>query len=264
MSTILKTYFTDDLIRKIITTILGLIVFTVIYLIINRILKRVTKQKLKPQTATILQKVFKYLYYTMAVIYILGIFDIKVTALFGAAGIAGVAIGFAAQTSFSNIISGFFVLTEHSLKIGDYITVDDVSGTVDSIDMLSIKLKTPDHQMVRIPNETILKANLHNTSYFPTRRLNVTVSVSYNTDLQFALDTLATVPAKCPLVLTDPAPIIFYDSFGDSGINLILGVWLNNSDLIAVKNQVFIAIKKTFDDAGIEIPFPQIDVHTKD
>ena len=211
MSTILKTYFTDDLIRKIITTILGLIVFTVIYLIINRILKRVTKQKLKPQTATILQKVFKYLYYTLAVIYILGIFDIKVTALFGAAGIAGVAIGFAAQTSFSNIISGFFVLTEHSLKIGDYITVDDVSGTVDSIDMLSIKLKTPDHQMVRIPNETILKANLHNTSYFPTRRLNVTVSVSYNTDLQFALDTLATVPAKCPLVLTDPAPIIFYD-----------------------------------------------------
>ena len=104
-----------------------------------------------------LAKILKYSFFVLAVIYVLGIFNIKITALLGAAGIAGVAIGFAAQTSFSNIISGFFILSEKSLKIGDYITIKDVSGTVDSIDMLSVKIKTPDNQMVRVPNETIIK-----------------------------------------------------------------------------------------------------------
>ena len=127
--------------------------------------------------------------------------------------------------------------------------------------MLSVKVRTPDGKIVRIPNETIINAKLQNVSSYPTRRYDVVVSVSYNTDLRKALEVLETVPAKCPSVLADPKPIVFCTSFGASGIDLTLGVWLNNSDLLAVRNQVFVAIKETFDSAGIAIPFPQVDVH---
>ena len=143
------------------------------------------------------------------------------------------------------------------MKVGDFITVDEISGTVDTITMLSVKVKTSDGRIVRIPNETIINAKLQNVSSHPTRRFDVVVSVSYDTDLRKALEILGTIPAKYPLVLADPQPIVFCTSFGASGIDITLGVWLNNSDLLAVRNQVFVAIKETFDSAGISIPFPR-------
>lgn len=254
-------FFTPEILAKIITVVIGLGIFTLVYLLIKHIIKKFAVKKLKPQTSMIVIKVIRYTFYVLVIIYVLGIFNINLSALFGAAGIAGVAIGFASQTSMSNVISGFFVLTDHALKVGDFITVDEVSGTVDSVDMLSVKVKTPDGRMVRIPNETIINTKLQNVSSYPSRRFDVVVSVSYDTDLRKALEVLGTVPGKCSLVLTDPEPVIFCTNFGASGIDITLGVWLNNNDLFAVRNQVFVAIKESFDEAGISIPFPQVDVH---
>lgn len=263
MSESIKEIFNSEMLFNILTNVIGLTIFFVIYFIIKKIVKKIAVNKLNPHTASLLTKSVKYIFYILIIIYILGLFDIDLTALLGAAGIAGIAVGFAAQTSISNIISGFFLLTDHAVKIGDFVTIDGISGTVDSVDLISIKIKTPDNKMVRIPNETVVNTNLQNISFYPTRRLDVVVSVSYDTDLKYALDTLATVPEKCPLVLKDPEPVLFYTEFADSGINLTLGVWLNNSDLNAVRNQVFVAIKETFDEAKIEIPFPQVDIHTR-
>jgi small-conductance mechanosensitive channel len=254
-------FFTPEIIAQIVRAVIGLTIFFLIYFVVKRLIKRFVFKKLKPQTATIIMKVIRYSFFVLVVIYVLEIFNINLSALFGAAGIAGVAIGFASQTSMSNVISGFFVLTDHALKVGDFITVDEISGTVDTITMLSVKVKTSDGRIVRIPNETIINAKLQNVSSHPTRRFDVVVSVSYDTDLRKALEILGTIPAKCPLVLADPQPIVFCTSFGASGIDITLGVWLNNSDLLAVRNQVFVAIKETFDSAGISIPFPQVDVH---
>ena len=254
-------FFTPEIIAQIVTAIIGLVIFFNAYFVMTQLIKRFLSRKLKPQTALIVMKGIRYTFFVLVVIYVLEIFNINLSALFGAAGIAGVAIGFASQTSMSNVISGFFVLTDHALKVGDYITVDEISGTVDTITMLSVKVKTPDGRIVRIPNETIINAKLQNVSSYPTRRYDVVVSISYDTDLRKALEILGTVPAQCPLVLTDPQPIVFCTSFGASGIDLTLGVWLNNGDLLAVRNQVFVAIKETFDRAGISIPFPQVDVH---
>ncbi len=254
-------FFTPEIMAKIATVIAGLVIFFLVYLVIKRIAKKIGERKLKPQTAMIVIKVIRYTFYVLVVIYVLGIFNINLSALFGAAGIAGVAIGFASQTSMSNIISGFFVVTDHALKVGDFITVDEVSGTVLSIDMLSVKIKTSDGKIVRIPNETIINTKLQNVSSYPIRRYDVVVSVSYETDLRRALELLKTVPSKCPLVLADPEPVIFCTSFAASGIDITLGVWLNNSDLMEVRNQVFVAVKETFDQAGVSIPFPQMDVH---
>lgn len=254
-------FFTPEIMAQVVTAVIGLVIFSLVYFVLKHIIKKFVFKKLKPQTATIVMKVVRYTFFVLVVIYVLEIFNINLSALFGAAGIAGVAIGFASQTSMSNVISGFFVLTDQALKVGDFITVDEVSGTVESITMLSVKVKTSDGKIVRIPNETIINAKLQNVSSYPTRRYDVVVTVSYNTDLRKALEVLATVPAKCPQVLSDPKPIVFCTSFGASGIDITLGVWLNNSDLLAVRNQVFVAIKETFDSAGISIPFPQVDVH---
>ena len=99
-----------------------------------------------------------------------------------------------------------------------------------------------------------------NTSYFPKRRMCIGVSVSYDTDMNEALETLQKVPGLCKKVLKDPAPAAWFDKFDESGINLTLAVWFNSADFIQTKNEVFIGIKKAFDDAKIEIPYNKLDV----
>lgn len=175
-------------------------------------------------------------------------------------GIAGVALGFAAQTSVSNFISGLFVLGERTMKIGDYISVGGVSGTVDSIGLISIKIHNTENQLIRIPNSTIINTNFQNNNFYGERRMNFCVSVAYDTDMTKALETLRAVPELCPTVLKTPASVVWYDGFGESGINMTLAVWFAPDDLIQTKNDVFIAMKKAFDEAGIAIPFSRIDV----
>lgn len=256
-------FFTSPYFPKTVNALIAVAVFYLLYRITGKILNRIPTPKLTPQAVAAVRKGIKYLFFALAFLYILGIFGIRLNGLLGAAGIAGIAIGFAAQTSFSNIISGFFLLTEKTLKIGDYITIDDVTGTVDSIDLLSVKIHTTDNQMIRIPNETIIKSNLKNTTYFPIRRLSVSVSVSYDTSLEKAAAVLLSVPSRCPDVLQDPAPAVFWEEFGDSGIGVRLAVWLKTDKYWDVRNAVFTEIKKAFDENGIDIPFPQVDLHTK-
>lgn len=260
----ITTYFDELLspamINRLITTCIGVVVLWLVYFVVKKIIKTVASRKLKPPVVNMIVKILRYILYVLLVIYVLDVFNINLSALLGAAGIAGIAIGFAAQTTISNIISGFFIITERALKIGDFITVDDISGTVDSIDLLSVKVKTPEFQMVRIPNQTILNTNLHNTSFYPTRRINITVSVAYDTDLEKAMSILRSVSGKSDLILKDPEPFVFYDGFGSSAIDLKIAVWFKNEDLIAVKNFMYVEIKKAFDEAGIEIPFNQLVV----
>ena len=191
----------------------------------------------------------------------LGLFGINLKAIWGAAGIAGVAIGFAAQTSVSNLISGLFVLTEGSIHVGDTIIVGDVTGIVDEVKLLSIRVHTFDNQMVRIPNSTIINSNLTNNSYHNKRRWTVKVGVDYSTDMKFALETLQKAADLCPTVLKDPAPTVWFDGFDASSINLVVAVWFKPVDFLQTRNDIYIAIKKVLDDAGISIPFNQLDVH---
>lgn len=259
----ITNFVTVQSILKIIISIIFVILFFVIYKVTKKSLSKLSEEKISLQKKTFIQKICKYFLFFLSVIIILSMFGIKLSAIWGAAGVAGVALGFAAQTSVSNLISGIFVITEGSLKIGDIIVVDNITGIIDSINLLSVRIHTFDNQMVRIPNSTIINKNLVNNSYHSKRRMTISVDISYNTDMNKALETIKQVPEKCSLVLTDPAPNAWFEKFGESGITLILAVWFNKDDLINVKNQVFIAIKQVFDNAGIEIPYNKIDVYLK-
>jgi len=188
---------------------------------------------------------------------------VNLSALLGAAAIAGIAIGFAAQTSVSKLISGIFLISERPFQIGDVIQVGDITGIVMSIDLLSIKLQTFDNRFVRIPNESIIKSNVINNTRFPIRRLDVWVSVSYNSDLKKVTETLKDIASKNLNALNNPEPLIYIDKFDISGVSILFGVWFEQSKLVDLRNSIIMAIQRRFAEEGIEIPYPKRDVYIK-
>ena len=256
-----KSFITWDNLFKVAGALIILLALFIIYKLCMRAIKRVPPEKLSPQKAVGVLKIVQYAYYFIVVMYVLSLFGVKLSAIWGAAGVAGVALAFAAQTSVSNIISGIFIVAEKTMKPGDLITVGSETGVVDTIGLLSVQIHTLDNQLIRIPNSTIINSNMLNTSFFPRRRICITVYVSYDTDMEYALETLKKVPALCKTVLKDPAPAAWFDGFGDSGIKLVLAVWFNSADFLATKNAAYIGIKKVFDEAKIEIPYTKIDVN---
>lgn len=257
----LKEFFTLHHIFRGLSVLLVILIYYIIYRLVKKGIHKVGDQKLSNDRKEILHRLARYIFYFAVVVYVLGLFGIKLSAIWGAAGIAGVAIGFAAQTSVSNLISGIFIVSEKSIKLGDTIIINGVTGVVDTISLLSVRVHTYDNQMVRIPNSSIINSLLTNNSYNSYRRYLLNVSVAYESDLALAVETLKKAPALCPTARTDPAPNAWIDSFGESGINLILAIWFDNSDFLAVKTEAFIAVKKVFDDAKIEIPYNKIVVH---
>ncbi len=255
----LKDYITWNNLFKVAISIVALLVFYTFYRIIKRIIKKRVAVKMEPHNAQMLSKAISYVFYILMGMYILSLFGIDLKAIWGAAGVAGLAIGFAAQTSVSNIISGLFVVSEKTLKIGDYIEVGGVAGTVDTIGLLSIKVHTADNQMIRIPNSTIINNNLINYSRFPKRRFVFEIPIGYDMDLKYVYNVVSKIPAKCKSVIKDPAPLLFYDGFGDA-IKLKLAVWFNNGDLFAVKTEVYTEIVKTCREENVTIPFTHYDI----
>ncbi len=186
-------------------------------------------------------------------------FDLGV--LLGAAGILTVAIGFASQTSASNLISGLFLLAERPFTVGDVVMVGTTTGEVIAIDLLSVKLRTFDNLLVRIPNETLLKSEIRNLAGFPLRRIDVPVGVSYDADLEHVRDVLFAVADANPLCLDEPRPLFQVLAFGQSSIDLQFSAWTVRANFVAVKTALYIDIQKAFAAEGIVIPFPQRVVH---
>lgn len=182
--------------------------------------------------------------------------------LLGAAGILTVAIGFASQTSASNVISGLFLLGEKPFAVGDVVKVGGTTGEVVSIDLLSVKLRTFDNLFVRIPNETMIKSEITNLRRFPIRRFDLQVGVAYKEDLERVRKVLLGVADTHPLCLEEPAPVIMFTGFGDSSINFQFSVWAVSENFLHVRTQVPMAVKKAFDEHDIEIPFPHRTLYT--
>ena len=179
----------------------------------------------------------------------------------GAAGIVTVAIGFASQTSASNMISGLFLLVEKPFEIGDFIEVDATIGEVVGIDMLSVKLRTPDNLYVRIPNETLIKTRVVNRSRFPIRRLDLTVGIAYAEDVERVESLLLNLAEKNPVCLEEPKPFTLVTAFGPSSVDLQFSYWVPKEKVLEGRSGMMVAIKKTLDREGIEIPFPHTSVY---
>lgn len=255
----LMAYLTWGNLMKVVVAFISVLVFYVVYRIIKHIIKKQAAPRVEKHTYMLINKFVSYVFYVIIVMYILSLFGINLKAIWGAAGVAGLAIGFAAQTSVSNLISGVFVLSEKAMKIGDFIQVGDVFGTVDSVGLLSVRVHTLDNQMVRIPNSSVINSNLVNFNHYDIRRFVFDMPISYDSNMEKALEVANSIPGKCPVVLQNPVPCVYFDGFGDA-INIKIAVWFNCSDLINAKNQMYAAIVNTCREQGIEIPYTHYDV----
>ncbi|HTX72585.1 MAG TPA: mechanosensitive ion channel family protein, partial [Rectinemataceae bacterium] len=166
-------------------------------------------------------------------------------------GIVGIAIGFAAQTSVSNIISGLFLFSEKSFEIGDVIQLESISGVIESVDMLSIKLRTFDNRLVRIPNETMIKSNIVNVTRWPERRLDLTLTLPYGVDPTMIEALLRDTAMSVPAALTEPEPFFLVDSLGPNGIVFMFGVWFKKDNFLALKNGLLSGLVARFEREGL-------------
>lgn len=187
----------------------------------------------------------------------------KLSVFLGAAGILTVALGFASQTSASNLISGLFLIGEGSFEVGDTIQITlirghTIEGEVISIDLLSVKLLTMDNVYVRLPNEQLIRAPVHNLSKFPIRRLSITVAINFNENINKVREVLIDVANDYPLVLADPKPRVTVSAFGESSIEILFALWCMQANYLQVKDEIHELIRNRFVENQIEIPVPKI------
>jgi len=218
--------------------------------------KRMLKDRLSPQANMLMGKIMWRLLVFISLLAGIKQFGLDLGAFLATAGIAGVAIGFAAQTSLSNIISGIFLVNERPYNLQDLIEVGGERGFVEEIGLLSLFLRTPDNRLIRIPNEMILKGSMTNITRYPIRRFDMPVGVAYDEDIQQVIEVLREVLSNNPLCLDEPEPLIAFDGFGESSLNFTVGAWTRTVDFIELKNRLAYDVKVAFDKHGIEIPFP--------
>jgi len=235
--------------------------FFLIRLISNVALK-IMRKKLSEQAAMIIRKIIFYTGIGLIVLMVLNELGIGLTPFLGAAGIIGIAVGFASQTSISNLISGFFLISEKPFEVGDLIKVGDTMGNVLSIDLLSVKIRTFSNAYVRVPSEKILNSELTNLTHFPIRRIDFELTVDYKTDFKKLNALLLQIAENNPACLDEPNPLVVFKSFGASGIDFLFAVWCEKNDFLKLKNSIAEEIKKSFDAQGIEFPFPQLTLHS--
>ncbi len=261
LQTLVASVAANALVVAIIRASLLLVVGLVLIRFVRALMERSLSTRLAQQQLTLARRAVTYTLFLLFLASALRELGFNFGVLLGAAGILTLAIGFASQTSVSNIISGLFIILERSIEVGDVIKVGSTTGEVIAIDLLSTKLRTFDNLLVRIPNETMIKAEITTLTRFPIRRLDLRIGVAYKDDLQQVEQVLLAVADRNPLSLQEPQPLLIARGFGESSIDYLLGVWVKRENFLELRNQIYREIKEAFDDAGIEIPFPQRSVH---
>lgn len=189
----------------------------------------------------------------------------KLSVFLGAAGILTVALGFASQTSASNLISGLFLIGEGSFEVGDTIQMtlirgQNIEGKVLSIDLLSVKLQTLDNTLIRVPNEQLIRSPVYNLTRFPIRRIPITLFIHFHEDIAKVRQVLINVADSYPFVLDEPRPTVTVTAFRESSIEILFTVWTLQKNFGQANDEMQERIRNGFIDNDIEIPIPQMGV----
>jgi len=252
-STIYGNFTIKDLLISIVTLFLAIVIAKIIT--VN--LKRALKEKMTKEHLEILGKIVYYGIILIAVISVLHKLGITMTGLLVAGGVVGIAIGFAAKSVIGNFISGIFLMIERPIKIGDQVNIDNYSGFVEDIHILSTIIRTYDGLYVRIPNETVFTSAITNYVAHVARRFEYVIGIRYQDDAEKAIEIINKILDIHPFVLKNPAPQIFVENLGDSSVNIVVRIWAPTKVWYSVKTELLWKIKKELEANGIEIPFPQ-------
>ena len=253
-------------IKILISLLILLISFRVINVIAKRILKKAQSNerfdKTLVKTLTYVGKVAAKIVVAICIVGYLGIDTSGLTALVTSLGVCA---GLAVNGALSNLAGGVLIIFTRPFKVDDYIEVEasDIAGTVEEIRIVSTKLCTPDNKVIYVPNGTLSNSNIINYSEKPTRRVDFSFSVAYESDFEKAKELILALLSSHELTLDTPAPVVRVSGHGDSSVDITARVWVNSEDYWTVKWDILEASKKMFDANNIEIPYNKLDVNVK-
>lgn len=212
--------------------------------------------------ADFLAGVARYIVIVLVVVAVLSQFGVQTTSLAALIAGAGLAIGLALQGTLSHVAAGVMLLLVRPFQVGQFIEIAGHSGTVKNLSLFKTELATSDNVQVIIPNGAVWGSSIVNYSAHPTRRVVLTVGISYTDDIDKAIEALRAEIEAEPRCMTNPAPQVLVDRLAESSVDLVLRVWTSNDNYGAVKADLTKAIKERFDEEGITIPFPTRTVVT--
>ena len=199
----------------------------------------------------------------VVVIASLGQLGVQTTSFIAILGAAGLAIGLALQGSLSNFAAGVLLVVLRPYRVGDFVEAAGVAGTVLEVQIFSTVLTTPDNKRVTIPNGQINSGVIVNYSANETRRIDLIFGASYDDNVGDVKNLLTKIVEEHELILADPAPRIAVVELADSSVNYGVYVWVNKADVLTVKFALIESVKRRFDEAGLTIPYPQLDSHVR-
>lgn len=227
----------------------------------NLIIKLMERARVEPILVKFAGNIVHTILLVFVVLAAIGQLGVQTTSLIAIIGAAGLAVGLALQGSLANFAAGVLIIIFRPYKIGDFIEGGGVAGVVEEVQIFTTVLKSPDNKCIVVPNGQIMGGTITNYSSHPTRRVDLTASVSYEDNSDKVREVLTSILAEDDRVLKDPAPTIKMHAHGDSSIDWIVRPWVKTEDYWAVYWDLTEAIKSRFDKEGISIPFPQRDVH---
>ena len=225
--------------------------------------KALVKAGMDDMLVRFLESIVKALLQVVVVIAALSQLGVQTTSLIAILGAAGLAIGLALQNSLSNFAAGVLLLVFKPFKAGDFVEAGGVLGVVELVRVFNSVLRTPDNREITVPNGNIYNGVITNFSARDTRRIDLVIGISYDSDIRKAKDIIQSILGEDSRVLKDPEPTWGVMDLADSSVNLYIRPWVTSADYWSTRCDLLETIKTSFDANGIGIPFPQMDVHVQ-
>ena len=234
---------------------------------VDLITKKTTKakglKKVDPGARSFLRSFISTALKIVVLLTALAVLGVPMTSVVALLGTAGLAVGLALQGSLTNLCGGLMILLFRPFRVGDFIKSGEIMGTVREISVLYTTVITIDNCRVVAPNGSLSNAVVTDYSAEPTRRVDMEFSVAYSSDLDKVKAILSDILEGHELILQDPAPVVYVKAHGESAIVFVTRAWVNAGDYWTVYFDLNELVKKRFDESGVEIPFPQVDVHMR-
>lgn len=251
------------LLHTIISVALNLIIgLIIIKLIMKTVAGALAKSKLEKAAHTLILSLCRTVLYVLLGLSVVKNLGIDITGVVALASVLTLAVSLAVQNMLTNVVGGFTLLYNHPFHTGDVVEIAGQTGKVEEINMAYTKLSTPDNKIISIPNSAVVGSQIVNYSTSESRRVDFSVSASYTAPTQKVLDALVQAGTMDP-VLLEPAPFSAVESYGESSINYVLRVWVKNADYWDVYFAINKRIKDIFDEQGIEMTYPHLNVHVE-
>ena len=260
---IVLNWMTSTGIKLVIAIVLMIVTFKIVNVITKKLYKRLQKKKADETLSRVGTQTLRIVLKVIIIVCLIGYVGIETASISAVIASIGIGISLAVQGTLSNFAGGVIIIIMRPFKIGDYITSNGESGTVEDIKLFYTHIVTPDNKAVVIPNGSLANNVIVNASAKDTRRVDLLASVAYGSDVKKVKQIITEVCAANELVFQDPAPFVELSNMGESSLDFTVRVWCNRGDYWTVNFALLDAILNTLTENGIEIPFNQIDVNIK-